>query len=95
MFERMFYRKYQRELLLVFFTIAIAGFLNYTIVTDTAFLNFYNMVVVVAAFFLGRRVATLSAVFSILVVVGLTMLHSEFLEEGPKTVFTKAAAMTA
>ncbi len=95
MFERMFYRKYQRELLLVFFTIAIAGFLNYAVVTDTAFLNFYNMVVVVAAFFLGRRVATLSAVFSILVVVGLTMLHSEFLEEGPRTIFSKAAAMSA
>lgn len=95
MFERVFYRRFQRELLLVLTTIAIAGFLNYTVITDTAFLNFYNIVVVVAAFFLGRRVATLGAVLSILVVVILTLVHPEFLESGPRTLLSKAAAMAA
>lgn len=95
MFERLLHRDFQRELLLVLVTIGIGGFLNYTIVADTAFLNFYNMVVVVAAFLMGRRIAVLSAMLSILVVVLLTLLRSGFLESGGRNILLKTTALTA
>jgi putative nucleotidyltransferase with HDIG domain len=93
MFERFFKREFQREVLTVLFTIAIAVFLNYTVVTDTAFLNFYNMVVVIAAFFFGRRVAVLSAMLCVTSVVLIAVLNGGFMEDS--ALIRKVVALTA
>lgn len=79
MFSKWFNAVLRREMGLVLGTIAIAGLLNYAIIADTAFLNFYNLTVVVAAFFLGRRAAVLSAMLSILIVVLLALVGRDFL----------------
>lgn len=93
MFERVFHREFQLEILLVLATIGIAAFLNYTVIADTAFLNFYNMVVVVAAFFMGRRIAVMSALLSILAVVLLSVARADFMET--RDLVAKATALTA
>ncbi len=93
MFERFFKREFQREVLMVLFTIAIAVFLNYTVVTDTAFLNLYNMVVVVSAFFFGRRIAALSALLCVTAVVLIALLNGNFILGS--TFIGKVIALTA
>jgi HD-GYP domain-containing protein (c-di-GMP phosphodiesterase class II) len=84
-----------REALLVLSCLVVAGMLNYAVITDTAFLNFYNMTVVVAAFFLGRRVAVMSAVLSILIVVLLAVARSDFLGGDTRNLLIRIAALAA
>lgn len=84
-----------REALLVLSCLVVAGMLNYAVITDTAFLNFYNMTVVVAAFFLGRRVAVMSAVLSILIVVFLAVARSDFLGGDTRNLLIRIAALAA
>ena len=92
MIERIFDRAFQRQVILILGTLAIAGFLNYAVVTDTAFLNFYNMTVVLAAFFLGRRLAVLTACLSVLIVVLLALLRADFVAHD---LLSRATALAA
>jgi HD-GYP domain-containing protein (c-di-GMP phosphodiesterase class II) len=57
-----------KELVIVFFLVAIAGTVFFFVSNQTAFLNFFYLPVLISAYFFGRRHATQSAVFSILLV---------------------------
>jgi len=57
-----------KELVIVFFLVAIAGIVFFFVSNQGAFLNFFYIPVLISAYFFGRRHATQSAVFSILLV---------------------------
>lgn len=66
-----------RELLIVFLVILVAGLLNVFVVQDAAFLNVYNVVIVIAAFLFGKRQGMLSAFLCVLVVVLLAYFNPQ------------------
>ncbi len=57
-----------KELIIVFLLVAIAGTVFFFVSNQRAFLNFFYLPVLISAYFFGRRHATQSAVFSILLV---------------------------
>lgn len=66
-----------RDLMIVFLVISVAGMLNIFVVQDAAFLNVYNVVIVIAAFLAGKRQGTLAALFCVLVVVLLAYFNPQ------------------
>lgn len=90
----MFKRQFQYEILLILVTILIAVYLQYSVIPDTAFLNFYNLVIVLAAFFMGRRIATMSAVLCILAVVVMWLTNPDIIRRGDPMPL-KIASLTA
>jgi len=74
------YFKVDKELLIVFLLVAITGFIFFFIANQRAFLNFFYLPVIVGAFFFGKRYATLSATFSVLLIVLISLIYpDEFL----------------
>ncbi len=60
--------KIDKELVIVFLLVAIAGTVFFFVSNQRAFLNFFYLPVLVSAYFLGKRHATYSAVFSIILI---------------------------
>jgi HD-GYP domain-containing protein (c-di-GMP phosphodiesterase class II) len=60
--------KVDKELVIVFLLVAITGIVFFFVSNQRAFLNFFYLPVLVSAYFLGKRHATYSAVFSILLI---------------------------
>jgi putative nucleotidyltransferase with HDIG domain len=69
------YLKVDKELIIIFLMVAIIGFIFFFISNQRAFLNFFYLPVIVAAFFFGKRYATLSAFFSCLLVLILAYIY--------------------
>lgn len=86
---------YRQQVLLVVLTVGMAALLNYTIIHDTAFLNIYNVLVVGAAYLLGKRMATLSAVLSLLAVTLFNIVRPEFFAGSVQEVVYRMAAVAA
>jgi HD-GYP domain-containing protein (c-di-GMP phosphodiesterase class II) len=57
-----------KELVIVFLLVAIAGTVFFFVSNQRAFLNFFYLPVLISAYFFGRRHATQSAVFSIILI---------------------------
>ena len=57
-----------RELVIVFLLVAIAGTVFFFVSNQRAFLNFFYIPVLLSAYLLGKRHATYSAVFSIILI---------------------------
>jgi HD-GYP domain-containing protein (c-di-GMP phosphodiesterase class II) len=62
------YFKVDKELIVVFFLVVIAGIVFFFVSNQRAFLNFFYLPVLIGAYFFGRHYATHSAVFSIILV---------------------------
>jgi len=60
--------KVDKELIIIFLLVVITGFIFFFVVNQLAFLNFFYLPVVLAAYFFGKRYATSAALFSILLV---------------------------
>jgi hypothetical protein len=62
------YFKIDKELIIVFFLVAVTGFVFFFVSAQWAFLNFFYLPVLTGAYFFGKRYATQSALFSIILV---------------------------
>jgi hypothetical protein len=62
------YFKIDKELIIVFFLVSIAGIVFFFVSNQWAFLNFFYLPVLIGAYFFGKRYATLSALFSIILI---------------------------
>jgi putative nucleotidyltransferase with HDIG domain len=71
------YLKIDKELVIVFLLVAITGFIFFLIPNQRAFLNFFYLPVIVGAFFFGKRYATLSATFSVLLIILVTLIYPD------------------
>jgi len=71
------YLKVDKELVIVFLLIAVTGFIFFVIPNQRAFLNFFYLPVIVGAFFFGKRYATLSAVFSVLLITLVVLIYPD------------------
>jgi len=71
------YFKVDKELLIVFLLVAISGFIFFFIANQRAFLNLFYLPVIVGAFFFGKRYATLSATFSVLLIVLISLIYPD------------------
>ena len=60
--------KIDKELVIVFLLVAIAGTVFFFVSNQRAFLNFFYIPVLLSAYLLGKRHATYSAVFSIILI---------------------------
>jgi len=63
------YFRVDRELIIVFLLVSITGILFFFVSNQRAFLNFFYLPVLVGAYFFGRRYATQSAFFSVLLIM--------------------------
>jgi putative nucleotidyltransferase with HDIG domain len=61
-------RKINRDLVVVFLLVAITGFIFFCTDNQRSFLNFFYLPVLFGAYSLGKRYATLAALFSIILV---------------------------
>lgn len=62
------YFKVDKELVIVFLLVAVAGIIFYFVSNQRAFLNFFYLPVLIGAYFFGKRYATQSALLSIILV---------------------------
>jgi putative nucleotidyltransferase with HDIG domain len=62
------YFKVDKELIIVFLLVAIAGFIFFFVYNQLAFLNFFYLPVLVGAYFYGKRYATASAILSVIII---------------------------
>ena len=60
--------KIDKELVIVFLLVAIAGTVFFFVSNQRAFLNFFYLPVLISAYFFGKRHATHSAIFSIVLI---------------------------
>ncbi|MEA5112653.1 MAG: HD domain-containing protein [Geobacteraceae bacterium] len=60
-----------KELVIIFLLIAITAIIFFFVSNQRAFLNFFYLPVLLGAYFYGRRYATLSAFFSIILISGV------------------------
>lgn len=60
--------KIDKEIIVIFLLVAIAGIVFFFVSNQRAFLNFFYLPVLVSAYLFGKRYATNSAVFSILLI---------------------------
>jgi len=78
------YFKVDKELIIVFLLVAIAGFIFFFVYNQRAFLNFFYLPVLVGAYFYGKRYATSSAILSVIIISIIayaypdTFIHSHF-----------------
>jgi putative nucleotidyltransferase with HDIG domain len=78
------YFKVDKELIIIFLLVAIAGFIFFFIYNQRAFLNFFYLPVLVGAYFYGKRYATSSAILSVIIISIIayaypdTFIHSHF-----------------
>lgn len=71
-----------RELLLIFAIIALAGLVNFLVEGQRLVLTFYNLPTLLAAYYFGRRRAVEAAVASVLFVVWMNMMNPTALGSG-------------
>jgi HD-GYP domain-containing protein (c-di-GMP phosphodiesterase class II) len=71
------YLKVDKELVIVFLLVAVTGFIFFVIPNQRAFLNFFYLPVIVGAFFFGKRYATLSAAFSVLLIALILLIYPD------------------
>ena len=62
------YFKVDKELIIIFLLVAIAGFIFYFVYNQRAFLNFFYLPVLVGAYCYGKRYATSSAILSVIII---------------------------
>ena len=60
--------KIDKELVIVFLLVAIAGTVFFFVTNQSSFLHFFYLPVLISAYFYGKRHATFSAVFSIILI---------------------------
>ena len=60
--------KVDKELIIIFLLVAIAGFVFFFVSNQRAFLNFFYFPVLVGAYYFGKRYATLAALLSIILI---------------------------
>ena len=72
-------RKVTKELLLLLFLVLIAALINYLVASQRMALVFYFLPTLYSAYVFGRRHAVLTAVASVLLVVGLTFSNPAML----------------
>ena len=56
--------KVDKELIIIFLSVAIAGMVYFVVASQRAFLNFFYLPVLLGAYFFGKRHGTFSAVLS-------------------------------
>jgi putative nucleotidyltransferase with HDIG domain len=78
------YFKVDKELIIIFLLVAIAGFIFFFVYNQRAFLNFFYLPVLVGAYCYGKRYATSSALLSVIIISIIayaypdTFIHSHF-----------------
>jgi putative nucleotidyltransferase with HDIG domain len=78
------YFKVDKELIIIFLLVAIAGFIFFFVYNQRAFLNFFYLPVLVGAYFYGKRYSTASAILSVIIISIIayaypdTFIHSHF-----------------
>ena len=78
------YFKVDKELIIIFLLVAIAGFIFFFVYNQRAFLNFFYLPVLVGAYFYGKRYATSSAILSVIIISIIvyaypdTFIHGHF-----------------
>ncbi len=63
--------KVDKELIIIFLSVAIAGMIYFLVANQRAFLNFFYLPVLLGAYFFGKRHGTFSAVLSIIIVFSI------------------------
>jgi putative nucleotidyltransferase with HDIG domain len=81
--------KVNAELWLILSLFAILGLLNFLVVSDHMLLGLYSLPVVFSAFYYGRRHATLTAVAATVMVVLLTRINPNLLNQEIKQPLTQ------
>jgi hypothetical protein len=79
-----------KELLLILSLLVIAAVLNYMVTSHLMVLGFYMLPTLFAAYFYGRRHATLTAFASVFLVGLLSHLNPQLFSERPTTEFVEA-----
>ncbi len=69
------YFKVDKELLIIFFLVAVSGMIFFFVSNQRAFLNFFYLPVLVGAYFFGKRYATQSALLSVILVSLIAYLY--------------------
>jgi putative nucleotidyltransferase with HDIG domain len=70
-----------KELWLLLSMFAIAGIINFVLASHRVILGFYGLPVLFSAYFYGRRHAVMTAIASVLIVVGVLQLNPYVLQE--------------
>jgi uncharacterized membrane protein len=73
-FSRNYFRA-DKELSVIFLMVAITGFLFFFVSNQRAFLNFFYIPVLFSAYFFGKRHATLSSLFSLILISVLAFYY--------------------
>ena len=63
-----FFKKINKDIIITFLLVAIAGMIFFFVSNQRAFLNFFYLPVLLGAFYLGKRYATLAATFSVMLI---------------------------
>ena len=63
--------KVDKELIIIFLSVAIAGMIYFLVANQRAFLNFFYLPVLLGAYFFGKKHGTFSAVLSIIIVFSI------------------------
>jgi putative nucleotidyltransferase with HDIG domain len=66
-----------KELVILFLLIAIAGFIFFFVYNQRAFLNFFYMPVLIGAYFYGKRYGTFSAILSVILISIIAYVYPE------------------
>lgn len=69
--------RFDKELVIIFLLVAITSIIFFFVSNQRAFLNFFYLPVLLGAYFYGRRYATLSALFSIILISGVAFLYPD------------------
>lgn len=66
-----------KDLIIVFLLVAIAGFIFFFVFNQRAFLNFFYIPVIVGAYYMGKRYATQAAFLSFLVIFMIAYVYPD------------------
>ncbi len=69
--------KIDKDLIIVFLLVAIAGFIFFFVFNQRAFLNFFYIPVIVGAYYMGKRYATQAAFLSFLVIFIIAYVYPD------------------
>lgn len=64
-----------KELIIIFLLVAIAGFIFFFVSNQRAFLNFFYFPVLIGAYYFGKRYATLAALLSVLLISIIALIY--------------------
>jgi putative nucleotidyltransferase with HDIG domain len=71
------YFRVDKELIIIFLLVAIAGFVFFFVSNQRAFLNFFYFPVLIGAYYFGKRYATHAALLSILLITLIAYFYPE------------------